>query len=471
MLLSASTSLFGGALLASAALASPAHPPIRQTTNQEGTPNVAAPSDWKSAVKNVVILVLENRSFDSVFGDVSYHDDVNSLVGKQYCNPINITTGNLGSICATNTLPDISPEDPDHGISGVNMQIFGTWHPEESSVQSGSQKAVMDGFVTQQLNRYHTDNISIGVRPIDYLSAQQVPILTSLAQEYVLFDRWFADVPGPTNPNRAYLTSGTSHGHGRNDVLFNWGGLPQVSIFQALSEKNISWINYSNTTNASAAYIAPDDKTSGGFNPDALFYNWTVATKAYETNIKPLSQFYDNAKDGKLPQMSYLNPECCSYDSFHPPSPVSMGEAFVKKVYDALRSSPQWNETLLILTFDEHGGFADHVPPPSNVPAGDKLTYTEKALDGANITFAFDRMGIRVPTILISPWVGKGIVEHQRAGQSGEYSASSIIATLSMLWDLPNFSPRTAWSSTFEHLFLGEPRSDAIQHLPKSAQQ
>ncbi|RJE16599.1 Phosphatidylglycerol specific phospholipase, partial [Aspergillus sclerotialis] len=82
-----------------------------------------------------------------------------------------------------------------------------------------------------------------------------------------------------------------------------------------------------------------------------------------------------------------------------------MGEGFIKGIYEALRASPQWDETLFILTFDEHGGFADHVPPPEGIPPGDNLTYTEEAGDGKPATFHFDRLGIRVPTVLISPWV------------------------------------------------------------------
>jgi phospholipase C len=114
---------------------------------------------------------------------------------------------------------------------------------------------------------------------------------------------------------------------------------------------------------------------------------------------------------------------CCDYFSFHSPSPVSLGESFIKGVYQALRASPQWDSTLFVLTFDERGGFADHVPPPKNVPAGGSLTYTEKAFDSKNISFDFTRLGIHVPTLVISPWVGKGVVENKGGNQGGEYFA------------------------------------------------
>jgi len=211
--------------------------------------------------------------------------------------------------------------------------------------------------------------------------------------------------------------------------------------------------------------------SSLGFNPDAAFYSWTLASGASETNIKPLDQFYKDAAAGTLPQFTYINPECCSYQSFHPPSPINLGESFIKGIYEAVRNSPQWDNTLFLLTFDEHGGFGDHVPPPVGVPPGDSLTYTETAKDGKNITFAFDRLGPRVPTLLISPWVGKGVVENKGTNFGGEYTHTSLLNFLSELWDIEKLTPRVAWSSTFEHLILDSRRrdSDSPKTLPKPA--
>ena len=183
---------------------------------------------------------------------------------------------------------------------------------------------------------------------------------------------------------------------------------------------------------------------------------------------KPLEQFYTDAAAGNLPQFTYINPECCSYQSFHPASPVSEGEAFITGIYQAIRNSPQWKDTLFILTFDEHGGFADHVPPPVGVPPGDSLTYTETAQDGKNITFAFDRLGVRVPTLLISPWVPKGYIEKKGTNNGQEYTHTSILNFLSVLWGVEPLTPRVAWSPTFEHLILSSPRpdSDSPTQLP-----
>lgn len=314
----------------------------------------------------------------------------------------------------------------------------------------------MRGFVTEQSITYDTFNKTRAAEVINYYTPDQVRVFNAMAENFVLFDRWFAAVPGPTNPNRAYITSGTSHGHGSNDNAFNVYGLPQRSIFQQLSEAGITWMNYQNSTTGPGL----------GFNPDAAFYEWTLSSGASKTNIAPLEQFYIDAKAGKLPQFTYINPECCSFQSFHPPSPITLGENFIKGIYEAVRNSPQWKETLFILTFDEHGGFADHVPPPVNVPAGDDICYTETAHDGKNITFEFKRLGIRVPTLLISPWVGKGVIEHKGQNKGGEYTHTSILGFLNELWGLESLTPRVSWSSTFEHLITNQFRADTPTQLP-----
>jgi phospholipase C len=197
-----------------------------------------------------------------------------------------------------------------------------------------------------------------------------------------------------------------------------------------------------------------------GFNPDAAFYTWTKTSGAYKTNIAPLTQFYADAKAGRLPKLTYINPECCSYQSFHPPSPITLGENFIKGIYEAVRNSPQWESTLFILTFDEHGGFGDHVPPPVNVPAGDGLLYTETAPDGKNITFDFKRLGVRVPTLLISPWVSKGVVEKKGRNNGREYTHTSILKFLQNLWGLDSLSPRVDYSASFEHLITDDYRTN-----------
>ncbi|RAH79076.1 PLC-A [Aspergillus japonicus CBS 114.51] len=399
-------------------------------------------------IKNVVVVVQENLSFDTFAGGLTYNADIDGLIRTQYCNPANISDPESPQICAKPTAQDIAPDDPDHSIAGGNLQIYGTYDPKP-----GTDRPTMQGFVTEQVRAYGLDgDLGRAAEVINYYPPDGVRVLNALAENFLLFDRWFASVPGPTNPNRAYLTSGTSHGHGSNDPDFDTSSLPQVSIFEQLTAANISWINYSNTT---------------GFLPDALFYTWTKISGHGVSNVKPIDQFYKDAKAGTLPQFTWINPECCSFTSFHPPSPVHLGEGFLKSIYEALRASPQWNETLFILTFDEHGGFADHVPPPENVPAGDDLPYTEAARDGTQTTFRFDRLGVRVPTLLISPWVDKGAVQHGPTDQPNDFTHTSILKYVAELWDLPLLTPRVAWSPSFGSLIRDSSRSDTPERLPE----
>jgi phospholipase C len=348
-------------------------------------------STLKDKIKNVVVLVQENRSFDAILGGLNYTEDINNLVHRAYCNPNNVTIANGPATCATMAANNVAPDDPNYAISGVNMQLYNTFHPNEAAIKEGEEGAAMMGFLTEQQISFHTTNITRAAESLNYPSPEHIPVLSALAENFVLFDRWFASIPGPTNCNRAYITSGTSHGWGNDE---NFGvvpgtALPQKSIFQQLSEKNIEWINYSNRTFPSA--------------PNASFYNWTLTSGKNATNVLPFDNFIKDAKDGKLPSFVYINPECCGTNSYHPPSPINLGETFVKLIYETLRNSPQWNETLFILTFDEHGGFGDHVQPPVDVPAGDNLIWTETAQDGKNVSFDFTRLGIRVPTMVISP--------------------------------------------------------------------
>ncbi|CBF80772.1 hypothetical protein AN8546.2 [Aspergillus nidulans FGSC A4] len=414
--------------------------------------------DSNTPIKNVVVLVQENLSFDTLAGGLNYSRDIDNIVNlppnKRFCNPSNVADPSSPLICAKPLAKNVAPDDPDHSIAGGNFQVYGTDHPDLSI-----HKPTMQGFVSEQIRSHGINgDLKRAAEVINYYAPEHIPVFNALAENYLLLDRWFASVPGPTNPNRAYLTSGTSHGHGWNDPSFDHSSLPQVSIFQQLTEANISWINYSNAT---------------GFAPDALFYTWTAKSEAGRNSIKSIDQFYSDAAAGNLPQFTWINPECCSYTSFHPPSPTNLGEGFVKSVYEALRAGPQWNETLFILTFDEHGGFADHVPPPEKVPPGDGIPYTEVAKDGKPTTFHFDRLGIRVPTLLISPYVQKGAVVHGPKGKGkkgqakGEYTHTSILKYVDELWGLDILTPRVEWSASFGDLIEKKFREDTPELLPE----
>lgn len=170
-----------------------------------------------------------------------------------------------------------------------------------------------------------------------------------------------------------------------------------TSIFQSLTENGYTWRNYWDPV--------------GGTGPEASWFQWTYDA-GLEDNIVEMDQFYTDAAAGNLSSFSIINPSCCGVGttSMHPTGLVSDGEALIKNVYEALRSSAQWEETLFIITYDESGGFHDHVTPPL-APRPDNISYTVTTPAGEDYTLNFDRLGGRMPTFLISPWVDKAHVE------------------------------------------------------------
>ena len=439
------TTLQGLLALAAAAQACPTNP-------SRGVNNL------KAHIKNVVILVMENRSFDNLLGGQKLKGIENPVNSGPYCNPYNLTNLAAGKACSAANDFDSITNDPDHAIYGNNLQFYGTFTPDNAAITAGTLVPSQQGFVHEQLRLYSSkvNQSTLAQQVMNYYTEEQVPVLTELVKNFVTFNHWHSSVPGPTDPNRLALVSGSSYGHGTNDASFTTKGFNQPNIFNSLTKGGRKWRNYHDP--------------AGGTGPEASWFQST-----YDANLQGdvvnLSQFYIDAKAGNLTSLSFLNPSCCGVGttSMHPAGLISDGEKLIKQVYETLRASPQWDETLLILTFDETGGFHDHVPAPL-APRPDSLSYTAASTPGGGpYTFNFDRLGGRIPTILISPWVGKGLVEQKRANSAGDvvsYSATSILRTLGYLWDFAPYNPRVEWSPSFDHLIVTQKRSDTPKTLP-----
>ncbi|KAB5578059.1 phosphoesterase [Coniochaeta sp. 2T2.1] len=406
-------------------------------------PAAGSVANLKGRIKNVVILEMENRSLDNVLGGQTQPGIDNPINSGPFCNPYNVTAPAGGKVCSAANDFDSITNDPDHAVYGNNIQFYGTFTPDNDAIASGELKATQQGFVQEQLRLYGSkvNQSTLAQQVMNYYTEAQVPVLTALVQNFVTFNHWHSAIPGPTDPNRLALVSGSSYGHGSNDAAFKARGFNETSIFQSLTERGYQWRNYHDP--------------AGGTGPEASWFEWTYAA-GLQKNVVNLSQFYVDAAAGNLTSLSFLNPSCCGVGttSMHPSGLISAGEALIKQVYEALRASPQWNDTLLILTFDETGGFHDHVPPPL-APRPDSLTYTASTPAGKSYTFPFNRLGGRIPTLLISPWVSKGHVEQQHANAAGDvvsYSATSILRTLGYLFGFEPYNPRVEWSPSFEHL-------------------
>ncbi|KGO69178.1 Phosphoesterase [Penicillium italicum] len=446
------SALLGLLALASAASAIPA--------NHYQAHSASSIKNLRSKIKNVVVLCMENRSVDNLLGGQAIKGLENPIKNGPYCNPYNVTDPSQGFHCTAPRDYNSVTSDPSHAVTGNTMEFYSEWTPDNKLIAEGKLVPNNNGFIHEQIHNYGSsvDKSVLATEVMNYYTEDQVPVLTSLVKNFLTFNHWHSDVAGPTEPNRAALVSGTTAGHGRNDDSFGTYSFSQRSIFQQLGETNHTWLNYWDT--------------AGGTGPEAHWFEWTK-TSGNTEKVVPITEFYTDAAKGTLPEFSYLNPSCCGVgtNSMHDSGLISDGEAFIKKVYEALRASPQWEESLFILTFDETGGFHDHVPPPL-ATRPDNLTYTEKAGNGEEYTYEFDRLGGRIPTLLISPWVGKGFVEQKgtdAGGQTVSYSASSILRTLGYLWDFEPFNPRVEDSASFEHLIRSHPRKDSPSTLPNPA--
>jgi phospholipase C len=393
-------------------------------------------------IKNVVLLMLENRSFDHMCGFLKrINPSINGLTGKE-TNPINVTDPAKGYVTVGDTAPYVARFDPDHSLGATTEKIFGF-------LRKGANPAPMDGFVQTEESLHHTPASDV----MNMFTPERVPIISTLAQEFAISDSWFASVPGPTHPNRLYSMTATSRGTINNDVPT--GGFTQDTIFQRVEEVGKTWGVY--YTDQSWAVVL-------------LSY---LRTSSAQAHIKKWPDFLDDAKAGKLPNYVWLEPRFASTATLpaqdqHPDHPIPAGEAVMKEVYEALRASPQWNSTLFIITYDEHGGYYDHYPTPQDgIPNPDGIS----PVPPTPSKFNFERLGIRVPTVLISPWINKGVILNVTNGPTptSRYDHSSIAATVKKLFQTKTFlTKRDAWAATFEGLFTVRttPRTDCPTKLP-----
>jgi phospholipase C len=360
-------------------------------------------------IAHVVVLMLENRSFDCLLGRL-YPKSANfeGLSGNEF-NEWNGTKYQVW------TSPDplnsasasIPTPDPEELFVDMTAQIFGTGHPPPS-------RANMSGFAAN----YMTKPAGRDPKAVMHgFTAPQLPVLSTLARAFGVSDRWHASAPNQTWPNRFFAHTGTAGGYVNNEPLKLHN---METVFNRLTQKQRSWRIYNHDVPQAVALARLWSEL-----PDHLY--------SFEDD------FMTHAMAGKLPNYSFIEPRYFSSLSLnrmpndqHPPHDVAYGERLIARCYDAIRNGKGWAQTLFIITYDEHGGIYDHVPPPSAV-SPDNLRP-----DG----FAFDRYGVRVPAVLVSPWIPPGSIVRPPAGSKYPFDHTSIIATLSKLFDLGNFTER-----------------------------
>jgi phospholipase C len=363
-------------------------------------------------INHVVVLMLENRSFDSLFGMLyPKSPDFDGLDGSEAnLDPSGVAVkvwAKPGTDKVTMSIPD---PDPGELWVDMNQQIFGT-----QTLPSPLPAATMSGFVRNYAGLAQPNGPAYpGANVMHYFLPEQVPVLSKLARQFAVSDRWHASAPCQTWPNRFFAHTGTANGYENNSPThFPYD---METIFNRLSDHGVPWKIY--------FHDMPQTLT--------LSRLWSHLDRFV---LYP--EFRHDAQHGTLPAYSFIEPryfaDLALPNDMHPPHIVTLGEQLVADVYNALRSGPKWNETLLIITFDEHGGCYDHVVPPPAVPPGTTPTSP----------FNFDRYGVRVPAVLVSPYIRQGTV--LRPPGATPFDHTSIIHTLRERFSLgPALSARDA---------------------------
>jgi phospholipase C len=305
----------------------------------------------------------------------------------------------------------------------------------------------MQGFVVN----YAQTGAAEAAQIMQCHSPGQVPVLAMLARSYAVSDAWFASVPSQTWPNRAFAQAGTSNGHvdnGNPPDPLQWN---VRTIFNVLDDVKASWAVYRGNL------LVPS------LTRTMFPQLWPVS---FDDHFHVFDQFVADCAHGSLPQYAFVEPSfLIDPNDEHPPHDVNAGEAFLHAVWNAVSTSPDFAKTLLLITYDEHGGCYDHVLPPFGA------TPPDKASTPGDQGFGFDRFGVRVPAVVVSPWIAAGTVF--RSDKPVPYDHTSILATLCEWLTIPTASMlpslRIAAAPTLAQLpTLSAPRSD-IPQLPAPA--
>jgi phospholipase C len=442
-------------------------------------------NDGLSRINHIVVLMLENRSFDNVLGwlydsgnrppfdSVPRGQSFEGVSGKDLSNPR--PGGGTVPVGRGSAYTDPFP-DPFEPYEQVFAQMYNR-NPPPYPVPLTDETPDMQGFVINYAAAIDEASKSAvgGADAVDpgiimnCFTPEQLPVISGLANAYAVCDNWFSSVPTQTFPNRSFVHAATSSGYVVNSwktgqhpwdigVLMN----KTPTIYDRLHEKSVDWrIYYGGPFLLCNALLIQDSLRKFIFFGD---------------HFSPMRKFYEDAqRPGGLPAYTFIEPNMmCSRrygpeNDMHPayaiistgtPTNALYGEQLIYNVYNALRSSPDWDSTLLVITFDEHGGCYDHVPtpPPHATPPDDLII--PKGQPGYS-GFNFKRYGVRVPAVLVSPLVEPGTVCNTI------FDHTSIIKTATKRWTLEGLTNRDAAANDLsEVLTLSEPRADTPSITP-----
>ena len=364
-------------------------------------------TDTLPQIDHILVLMMENHTYDNYLG----------MLGRgrgEQPRGDGFTLGSDGRPTAANPYPDGKVQHAFRmpttcQLSGKPSQV---WEQAHTQFNNGRN----DGFVKSD-----SGPVAMG-----YWTGEDLPWAYSLAATFPVADRWFAPVFGQTQPNRRYLLAATSVGMVDDVLPENLVPAPEGTIFDRLDAHQIPWRNYYSSF-PPTSYLFPGNAVEG------------------HASVVPIAQFFADAKTGQLPGFAIIDPDF-GHSSEENPQNIVHGEVFAASVVQAVMDSPAWPQTLLVWTFDEGGGYYDHVPPPPAIPPDDIPPLQLPWYDG------FARHGFRVPAVVISPWSRANHVT------SVVHDHTSILAMVERKWNLPAMTHRDAAAADLsDFLDLGKP--------------
>jgi len=372
--------------------------------------------------------MMENRSFDRALGALqAVVPDVDGVIAPDGLLRTNEANGHVHAQLPT-SVRKVDP-DPPHEAENTLRQLA-----------SNAGEPTMEGFASEYLRAHPGLPPGAVGEVMRYHEAGGLAALHELAQHFLICDRWFSSLPGPTWPNRLFAMSGTSQGRvlmpsGISDVFQRVHLYKQPSIFRRLKEAEVSYRVYA------------------GDIPMALLLSDQRELSSLKTYSR-LGRFFEDARGDadEFPAFSWIEPVYmgASANDDHPPHDVALGQRLIADVFNALRANEElWASTLLIINYDEHGGFYDHVAPPGATPPDG---HREEDPQGE----IFSRLGVRVPALLVSPRVNRG-VSHQ------VFDHTSVLRYLKDKWRLGSLGDRVDSANSVGALLRsGAPRGDAL---------